>query len=922
MKIFFSPEYSGAVYIKSADGADVMMDTTVVNTIGLINMLELRMGLHYANMPEHERIANYFNAMCLYMKANPHNVMEPSFKISGLSTAKAMLAWRDELRSADWNFDGSEISERLKVIIGVEEYFRKHEKCDLVSRLHAVVNQMEQQKLDCKDMEIVLQCDIALLSPCVSNLLLALEGRGATLSAAVKAAEDANNLSKIRLAIAKGKSDEIKLDADDESLLVWQFADERSANEYLAFKGLADVDVWVNADNKQMDNWLELMNKPLTGSVCNDCSPQLTQLFMMGVGLFAEPLNVNTLIEWMNMPVHPIDSFFRNRLANAIVAEGGYRNDKCKSLIERFIAGEFVYLTDDEKMLPEEEQKKIRNKEQKKRKELVSIFLPPLVSQGAAKTEKLKAFAMNLSSWARVKVKQMLEKGENLLWVEQLMAVASMCEAFSIMLNTIDSEEVDYKTIDSWISTIYTKASFTNAIAERGSRLVVDSPAKIASPVKKTIWIGVEGDNAHTQQCAFLYPTEKETLTEKHYIDIWSEQSENAYREQMMMTPLIMTQKQLILVVCERRGGEPTLKHPLIVRLEQMLGKQYDSIVRHPHLEKEEMRKVNMVSHDEHDDVIHFEHADKIQWPNHFSPTNIGTLAEYPFDYMMKFLLGINADGKAQMTNEKAAMGNVAHAVIESLFSPRGGKRYSKPEEVAKRIDEEYDSVYYNVLEAKGAILQLAENKLSEKLLHEQLKTCLDVLLDILKENDLKVTGCEQYVEDDMMLGLPKAHDDEGSEMTRDVLGYIDMTLEDKDGHPVVFDFKWTSSRSYYQNVLQANRSVQLEFYRHLLGRKTKDTVGKVAYFLMPAAQLYSKEEFKGRHCRRIDAENADNIVQQLRNAVLYRKQQIDSGMVEVDGVYEELQYVKDTESKKLFPLIEEGGKKKENIFSDYGLFK
>ena len=65
MKIFFSPEYSGNVYIQSG-GKNVMMDSVVVNTMGLIAMLELRLGLHYEDTPEQERVAHYYESVCQY----------------------------------------------------------------------------------------------------------------------------------------------------------------------------------------------------------------------------------------------------------------------------------------------------------------------------------------------------------------------------------------------------------------------------------------------------------------------------------------------------------------------------------------------------------------------------------------------------------------------------------------------------------------------------------------------------------------------------------------------------------------------------------------------------------------------------------------------------------------------------------------
>ena len=95
---------------------------------------------------------------------------------------------------------------------------------------------------------------------------------------------------------------------------------------------------------------------------------------------------------------------------------------------------------------------------------------------------------------ARQRAHLMAEAPDNEQWIEQLMTIAGMCDAFHILLETISTEAIDYKTIDSWMSTVYQKGAYTNSIAERGCRTVVDSPAKIASVAEKTIWIGVDGD--------------------------------------------------------------------------------------------------------------------------------------------------------------------------------------------------------------------------------------------------------------------------------------------------------------------------------------------------------------------------------------------------------------------------------------------
>lgn len=116
---------------------------------------------------------------------------------------------------------------------------------------------------------------------------------------------------------------------------------------------------------------------------------------------------------------------------------------------------------------------------------------------------------------------------------------------------------------------------------------------------------------------------------------------------------------------------------------------------------------------------------------------------------------------------------------------------------------------------------------------------------------------------------------------------------------------------------------MQLELYRWMLGQEQRDEVKSVAYFLMPEAHLYSKEKFIGNNCTQILSENNDNIVEQLRQSVRYRKDQITGGVVETDGALAEMQYAKDSDKMNLFALEEgEAETKKVNNLSPYELFK
>ena len=919
MDIYYCPEYAGTVFLTNPSDS-VLMDTVVMNTVGLVNWLELRMGLHVEEIPQAQRVALYYDAMAKYMRKNSTNVLIDSFNLAGLSTAKMVLSWRDELRAAGWNFEGSSISDRLKIIIGIEEYYCKNKEQDIATRLHVVDDQIAFQKLDCKDVKIYIPSEFGLMNPIVRSLLTTLkEIGGAQIVCQSSAVESNSNLGKIQQLISTNQKDKLTLDPKDKSFCIYHFQNEWEANRYLSYCALDDVDVWVNFDNKQMDDWLTLMNKPKTGSNMLDCTPQLTQLFVMGMALFTEPMNIYTLIEWLNMPLHPLDKFFRSVLAETIVDAGGFRNEKCQKVIRKYIDGAFVCLDEEQQRLPKEDQEAIRAKAKKQRLKNINVFLPSFEPRTEITIADFRTFIVELQGWAKKKSFLLTQLNQNDLWNEQLNSIVSMTESFLILLDTVQSDTIDYKTIDNWMSSIYTSADYSYAVAEKGGRLVVDSPAKLISVSRQTVWMGLDSYQSHVLECAFLFPSEKKALIENNYIIHWDEKKENQYYEQLRLLPLLKTQNKLILVVCDRKMGEECTPHPLMVRLKKQI-ENLETFIQTPSFSKQELEEIEFVENGGIRAELLFDHAEQLKWPDHLSPTLSEKLISYPLDFLLEHLLNVTSSGKVHMSDLKRTKGNVAHAVIAALFAPRTDETYALPKKIEKRIRDEYDTIYQEVVDAYGSILLLPENKFENNLLYKQLYDCLKALLDILIQDNLKVTGCERKVSDFMNFGLPNNPKDE---LKKDILGYIDMSLEDEIGNAIVIDFKWTTSKHKYQDLLIQNRSVQLELYRSMLANCQGCNVSKIGYFLMPQGYLYSREQFKSTYYKPLELENPGEIISQILHSIVYRKDQLDRGIVETNGVFHDLQYVKDTPIKSLFPLQEdeEKGIKKENIFSVYGLF-
>ena len=916
MKVLYSPAFSGHVFLGLQEKHSNLMDTMVCDTTGLIGMLELRLGIHVEEQNTYYRTIKYFEAMSKYMKQHPNNALAESFNLSSLGTAEQALRWRDSLVLDNWQPDATSYSGRLDVLAGVEPFFDSPGTADRLKTVLVYINK-EGRAID--DLTIEMPCEMDMLHPAMQELLGVLQKQGAIIEVRSRCGLSTNNLSRIAQLLQSSSKEKVALNRGDRSFQIYKFADEKAANEYLAMRGdELKADVWINDANKSLDNWLRMMGKPTMGSRMDKATTQLLQLFVLGKEMMKEPLNIQSIISWLYSPLQPLGIRFGSILAETIIRVGGYRNKECKEVVTKYIEGKYAYHDKEEDAkLTDQELAKRDEKERKERTVLIETYLPSFdVSDNTElETNRLKVYLNSLSDWARSRAHHFLsEMPENVGWCSQLQSLAQMCDTFLLLLESSGmGKTVDIRQVDSWISTLFKGEAFMQYTPQKGSPELIDHPAKMAAQSKRTIWMNFVGGEAAKLDCSFLYPSEREHI--KDNLRLWDEHKEIAYHETMQLLPFFMTEEQLILVTTDYLDGQPSQKHPVMVRLEGQVSNLDDFIIT-PSLLKEEKETVRLVRNNNTQPIIHFDHADLVKWPDHLSPTSISTLVEYPLDYMMEKMLNIVSTGPSSIKELKVTKGTVAHAVIQSLFAPRDGQSCSKADEIEQRINAEFEEQFRKQIEACGAILYLPENRLEAELLKEQLLKCLGVLLEIIRDNHLSVIGCEQLVKMDMDL-LP-------SDKDWDMIGIIDMTLEDAFHHPVVFDFKWTSSKDYYRNLLTANRSIQLELYRAMLSEEKKDAVERTAYFLMPECHLYSKEHFEGLHCTQLQPENNNNIVEQLKRSFFYRKKQIDNGQVEVDEGFPGpmLPYYNDTEAAALFPLKLSDGQQDKNKFSNYMLFK
>ena len=322
MKIIYSPFYSGNYYLNMQDN-QVALDVQVLETQGLLTQLAMHAGIHQQIPSYPERLASYHKALLDYDKDHADSTFHKSIDIDSMSVAKTLLQWRDYLALCGWNSD-TDLSKcaRLNTLAEIDKGYEDKGLAKLLSKLQEQLNLMVSGEATVpsiyKELTIEIPCALELLPDYIQPILNSLRSLGVTIEVNE---EDTN--------------------AMPETINEIHFTQQWKAEAWLSQQDPNAYDLWINTDNKRLDNWLHMSGQPVCGSEMENANPQITQLFLLAVQLFQRPLNVNTLLQYLFLPECPLDKKLCRELAKTIVREGGFCNDKVQKCINAFIAREF-----------------------------------------------------------------------------------------------------------------------------------------------------------------------------------------------------------------------------------------------------------------------------------------------------------------------------------------------------------------------------------------------------------------------------------------------------------------------------------------------------------------------------------------------------------------------------------------------------
>lgn len=900
----------------------VMMDTQVVDINGLLNFLELRLGLHSMTKSETDRLVAYYKCVRDYMKAHKEdkdNQLYASYVVSPLATSREMLKWRDALAVCGWTKDSPAPSRRLKVLQGVEDLFDSDEYGDQSIRHRNIIAKLKEKKCVMADITFVLPYDVKLLHPILKDIFaLAVENGAEIEKVNVPEIEGDKNLAKLKIILTSEGAQTINLDPEDDSVRIWNFKDDMQAEEMLAVLADDAFDVTVQPNTKLTDNFLRMMGKPVTGSSVANSAPQIIQLFFTGVALMSRPLNIGALMQWLYAPMSPLPGQIRRSLAERLARTGGWcskdadeRTKTCRQMVEEWIAGK----SEEEAGTP------IEKKDIKSRQHLADVFLPDFEggSEETLTAEKLHTFLTELASWSKKSSAMLMNEQDDDQRIPQLSRLSELCSTlFHLTDDYAPQDRIAYTEIEKHVACLYEPSEFAQYKAQATSRLTVSEPGQIVAEADNVLWAGLHDFEPMQPATDFLTPTEEDAL--KEYLQLWNKNDVRKVQQTTLIFPLLFCQKQLTLVTLNSADGKNINKHPLIVRIEQQV-KNHKELTCTPSFAEDAYEPIAPLTNnavcDNNGIYANIKRTDLIKWREHESPTSVEKLIQNPIDYALENIAYISDNGQSTLSNLAATKGNVAHAVIQNLFlTKEENSGYAVA--IKERVNAKYKQVFDDVVETKGAILLLQENAIERRQLFEQLRECIDHLINIIEKDNLHVVACEMTL-DGNTFGEP-------NEFTPQMHGFADMVLARENGEHVIFDFKWTSSKSYYQGLLQKNNSSQLAIYADLLKEKTNDAMIPTAYFLMPVGRLFSTLDFKSYYANKVEVNEGceGDIISKIVESYRYRRNEIMTGKIEMAELcpLESIDYAKDTEAQNLFPLKPQNKQEDVKSWNDFSSYK
>ncbi|WP_454887308.1 PD-(D/E)XK nuclease family protein [Sphingomonas oryzagri] len=815
MKLTFGMACDGRSYPDFPGRDEGVFNAAVLGPIGLIDMLEIQLGLTGPRAAHAVRVAGYAAKLRAALEAGPELFFAASFALDPWETATSLLEWRDALVSAGWTGSAAG-SERPDALARVESAGPALAP-GIADRLRAVCATLG----DCAALtieSIALIEPRELVAPAWRRLIEALEACGvAIIAAAAPPPSAAGDLGHAQAFLASGAI--APLQGDGSFMIVeadTALVAAEALAEWLAHGSEAElagtVVVAADGDTALLDLALQARGLPALGQSAASPWRGALQVLPLAFAAAWAPFDARAMLDLLMLPRPPIGRAAARRLARALSREpgtGGAAWAAAWAEIEAELAAHMAERP---------------NADQDVAARLAAWrewTTGALHSRaGGMPAEAARRIAARVAQWA---IETDAGTHDPLL-----MTVAGAASALGDAIGILELEVLPALLVERMIDQVLADgAQNPDHVATAGGLRCVRHPAAVWDTAPRVIWWDFKGPGDRVPAspwsvaeqealgaagCRFEAPDACASRIGWSYANV-------AHR----------AGERLILVSPALSGGEETTSHPLAHQLSP-LSVPAGRAVRWSAERLLDEAEHHLAGRDLIRDRIAVvtPPGQRARWALPASAqarlagrtenaTSFERLADCQMRWMLLDVLRLSRGRIAEIPGPDQLLGNLAHEIANHVLQPG-------PVADADEVLGQAEAVFDELLDAIATPLQQPEFAGELAAARVRVPAALAQLARLLRQKGLSVVGTELEREGDFTGGLA-------------VNGRLDLIVE----HPIhglgVIDLKWTRSARRRRTELAEGRALQLATYGAIAGPAGGPPVPG-AYYLLSQRRL------------------------------------------------------------------------------------
>jgi RecB family exonuclease len=801
MHIILGYELDTGSYPDALGNDEARQGVVVLGPAGLVGVLETRLGLTRIQTHQAIRIGQYLKR--LKEADNNERFYSKSIRVDAWSTAKQVLAWRDELVLAGWKGDvPGQISNRLQDLAHVEKLVHLEFAPGLGDRLQLIMSFLKDPcRLDIEEIRIVEP--LASWPPCWRNLLDVLCCSGIRLNFLEEMPSPKDtDLGRLQKALINGRKLSQKDFQGDGSLCLISGSSEWELGQTLAS--------WLQAYPQEhskvlmirgkgspvLDDTLNAHNLPKLGYQSRSPWRTALQVLPLILSNYWEPFDPQRLLEILLLPKSPIRRKVARCFERALREHPGMNGPKW---MEAWKDATAYYENDSElKDHKGSSRERIKRALEELRFWLGEERYEP---DNGMPVLVIKEICSRVARWAASRG----EREEDGLLRES----ASLARAVSDAVGAMGFDKVTRPQLDRILDSVVGEGLEHPGVYPQAARWSqVISPGQIRDVVDTLIWWNFTSPNTSPIHIPW-------TSDEKNRLSSMGVQLEEARHRRLREVnswhlAVQHTSSHLVLMVPKDIAGERFTIHPIWDEIRFLLELNETDIKKirfdAAHMWKMESpfllgstltrRPLVMIPPPGARRVWVIPDSSACNRERE-SPSSMKKLIECPLAWVFQYSLRLYAGDLVSLPDGNRMMGTLSHAVIETIFSESSKWKPKDAEERALELLDEY-------IPRMAATLLHPGRELERERFRKTLAAAVRDLISQLASAKLRVKGYE--VEKRRALTDAK-----------DLEGRMDLILESKQGELIVLDLKWAGRAKYRRQELRDGNSLQLAAYGWLL---------------------------------------------------------------------------------------------------------